>query len=64
MNQSVSNDMTEGDRRATATRGRILRAGSELLLARAYDEVTLVAIAHAAGVSHQTVLNHFGSRRG
>ncbi len=57
-------DMTERSRRAEATRDGIVRAGLELLLAKAYDEVTLTGIARSAGVSHQTVLNHFGSKEG
>ena len=36
----------------------------ELFLAQPFDDVTLAAIAAAAGVSHQTVLNHFESKEG
>jgi AcrR family transcriptional regulator len=42
----------------------ILNAATEQFLARAYEEVTLVTIAEAAGVSRQTILNHFGSKEG
>ena len=45
-----------------ATRDRIVRAALKLLLQQAYEDVTLAAIAEAAGVSHQTVLNHFASK--
>jgi AcrR family transcriptional regulator len=45
-----------------ATRERIVQAALKLLLERAYEDVTLAAIAEAAGVSHQTVLNHFASK--
>jgi AcrR family transcriptional regulator len=47
-----------------ATRERIARAAMELFLAQPFDDVTLAAIAAAAGVSHQTVLNHFQSKEG
>jgi AcrR family transcriptional regulator len=45
-----------------ATRERIVRAALTLALEQAYEEITLAAIAEAAGVSHQTVLNHFESK--
>jgi AcrR family transcriptional regulator len=47
-----------------ATRERITRGAAALLLERALEDVTLAAIAESAGVSHQTVLNHFGSKEG
>jgi AcrR family transcriptional regulator len=53
--------------RAESTRNKrelILNAATEQFLARAYEEVTLVTIAEAAGVSRQTILNHFGSKEG
>lgn len=46
------------------SRERIAQAGLELWLEQAYEDVTLAAIAAAADVSHQTVLNHFGSKEG
>src|SRR5690349_17996503 len=49
---------------AAATRERIARAAGELFLAEAIEDVTLVRIANAAGVSHQTVLNHFQNKDG
>jgi AcrR family transcriptional regulator len=49
---------------AAATRERILDVATEHFLQRYYDEVTLAAIAKEAGVSQQTVLNHFGSKEG
>jgi AcrR family transcriptional regulator len=45
-----------------ATRDRIVRATLKLALEHAYEDVTLGAIAQAANVSHQTVLNHFASK--
>ena len=47
-----------------ATRERIARQAMALFLEHAYEDVTLVAIAKASGVSHQTVLNHFESKDG
>lgn len=47
-----------------ATRDRIARAMLTMALAQPYEEITLAAIAQAADVSHQTVLNHFGSKEG
>ena len=47
-----------------ATRERIARSAAALFLEHPYDEVTLAGIAAAAGVSHQTVLNHFESKEG
>jgi AcrR family transcriptional regulator len=49
---------------AVATRERILEVATEHFLARYYDDVTLIAIAKDAGVSQQTVINHFGSKEG
>jgi AcrR family transcriptional regulator len=45
-----------------ATRDRIVQAALKLALEQAYEDITLLAIAEAAGVSHQTVLNHFQSK--
>jgi AcrR family transcriptional regulator len=45
-----------------ATRERIVGATLRLALEQAYEDITLAAIAEAAGVSHQTVLNHFESK--
>jgi AcrR family transcriptional regulator len=47
---------------AEATRERILSAAAPLFLERWYDDVTLVAVAEEAGVSSQTVINHFGGK--
>jgi AcrR family transcriptional regulator len=47
-----------------ATRERIARCALELLFEQWFEDVTLTAIARAAGVSHQTVLNHFASKEG
>ena len=45
-----------------ATRERIVRGALRLALEQPYEGITLAAIAEAAGVSHQTVLNHFESK--
>jgi AcrR family transcriptional regulator len=47
-----------------ATGRRILDAARAAFLDSPYEEVTLTRVAAAAGVSHQTVLNHFGSKDG
>jgi AcrR family transcriptional regulator len=44
------------------TRERILQAAYEAWLELPYDQVTLDAVAGAAGTSRQTVLRHFGSK--
>ncbi len=49
---------------AEATRRRLAAVAMDRFLAEPYDEVTLTAIAEAAGVSQQTLLNHFGSKEG
>jgi AcrR family transcriptional regulator len=46
------------------TKERIAAAAVDLLMERRYDDVTLADIAEGAGVSHQTVLNHFESKEG
>jgi len=45
-----------------ATRERIVHVTLRLALEQPYEDITLAAIAEAAGVSHQTVLNHFESK--
>ena len=47
---------------AEATRERILSTAVDAFLTRWYDEVTLQDVARAAGVSGQTVINHFGGK--
>ena len=49
---------------AAATREKIVRAAGAMFLEEAHEDVTLARIAKAASVSHQTVLNHFGSKDG
>lgn len=51
-------------RSTEVTRERIARAASGLFTDNRFEDVTLAAIAKAAGVSHQTVLNHFESKEG
>jgi AcrR family transcriptional regulator len=47
-----------------ATRERIARSALHLLHAQPYEDLTLADIAAGAGVSHQTVLNHYDSKEG
>jgi AcrR family transcriptional regulator len=47
-----------------ATRERIARAAMRRFLAEPYDDVTIASVARDAGVSHQTLLNHFESKDG
>jgi AcrR family transcriptional regulator len=49
---------------AVVTRERILDVATAHFLARYYDDVTLATIAAEAGVSQQTVINHFASKEG
>ena len=45
-----------------ATRERILTAAAEVFLERWYDDVTIADLAKSAGVSGQTVINHYGGK--
>ena len=56
--------MTDRADSVEETRQRIIRTSRALFGQRWYDDVTLSQIADAAGVSHQTVLNHFKSKEG
>jgi AcrR family transcriptional regulator len=56
--------MTARADRVAATRERITRAAMAMFLEEPYEDVTLARIAAGAGVSHQTVLNHFESKEG
>jgi AcrR family transcriptional regulator len=47
---------------AEATRERILEAAADSFLEHWYDDVTIASVAKRAGVSGQTVLNHFGGK--
>jgi AcrR family transcriptional regulator len=47
-----------------ATRERIARAALARFINESYDAVTIASVAKDAGVSHQTVLNHFASKEG
>jgi AcrR family transcriptional regulator len=47
---------------ARRTREAILDGGERAFTDRWYDEVTLADVAREAGVSQQTVVNHFGSK--
>jgi AcrR family transcriptional regulator len=46
-----------------ATRARILEAALDALLTQWYDDMRLADVAAAAGVSQQTLLNHFGNKQ-
>jgi AcrR family transcriptional regulator len=56
--------MTDRAENVEETRQRIIRASRSLFAQRWFDDVTLGQLAEAAGVSHQTVLNHFHSKEG
>jgi len=45
-----------------ATRARVLDAAKQAFLDAWYEDVTVQAVARDAGVSPQTVLNHFGGK--
>ena len=45
-----------------ATRERILAAAADVFLERWYDDVTLAELAKRAGVSGQTLINHYGGK--
>jgi AcrR family transcriptional regulator len=47
---------------AEATRERILEAATAAFLEHWYDDVTIASVAKRAGVSGQTVINHFGGK--
>jgi AcrR family transcriptional regulator len=47
-----------------ATRTRLIQSALKAFSARLYDDVTIAAVARDAGVSHQTLLNHFGTKEG
>src|SRR3954470_18011750 len=54
--------MTARAEATAATRRRIIDAALPQFLDRFYDEVTIPGIAKAAGVSPQTIVNHFGTK--
>jgi AcrR family transcriptional regulator len=62
MNTTRSYRMDSRRAATEATRERILDAAVDAFLTRWYDEVTLQDVAGAAGVSSQTVINHFGGK--
>ncbi|HEX5091005.1 MAG TPA: helix-turn-helix domain-containing protein [Nocardioides sp.] len=55
-------EMSARERARAATREEILDAAVELFGPAWFDEVTLADVAKRAGVSQQTVVNHFGSK--
>ena len=57
-------DMNKRVQAVEGTRHRIAATALELFKERDFDAVSLKEIAEAAGVSHQTVLNHCGSKAG
>lgn len=56
--------MTARAQSVERTRERILGVARERFFAQPYDEVTLAGIASSAGVTQQTLLNHFSSKEG
>ena len=62
MNTVRAYRMTQRREGVERTRNRILEAAYDTWLERPYDQVTLDAVAAAAGVSRQTILRHFGSK--
>jgi AcrR family transcriptional regulator len=56
--------MSTRDAARAHTRTVILDAATEHFADAWYDQITLSDVARAAGVSQQTVLNHFGSKLG
>jgi AcrR family transcriptional regulator len=64
MKTSRTYEMSARADAVVATRDRITTEAMALFLEHSYEEVTLARIAQAAGVSHQTVLNHFDSKDG
>jgi AcrR family transcriptional regulator len=64
MNATRPYSMTNRSARAEATRRRIAEGAAALFIDRRYADVTLADIADAAGVSHQTVLNHYETKAG
>jgi AcrR family transcriptional regulator len=64
MNTQRPYSMTRRAEQASSTADRIAEAAVELFMNQRFADVTLAAIAGAAGVSHQTVLNHFESKEG
>lgn len=57
-------EMAGRTRSVERTREAILDAAVELFAPAWYDDVTLADVARSAGVSQQTVVNHFGSKIG
>jgi AcrR family transcriptional regulator len=57
-------DMSTREGARLQTRGQILDAAVELFTSAPYEDVTLGDVAGAAGVSQQTVVNHFGNKIG
>ncbi|MEU9021269.1 TetR/AcrR family transcriptional regulator [Actinomadura sp. NPDC048394] len=47
-----------------ATRARVMQAAGSLWMRRWFDDVTLQDVADEAGVSVQTIVNHFGGKDG
>lgn len=64
MKSSRTYSMSNRASAVATTKDRIVAAAAELLMERRYDDVTLAEIATMAGVSHQTILNHFESKEG
>lgn len=64
MKSSRTYTMSKRADQSAATGDRIATAAAHLFTEFRYDDVTLIDIAKAAGVSHQTVLNHYQNKEG
>jgi AcrR family transcriptional regulator len=64
MNSPRTYTMSKRADQSAATGDRIANAAARLFMESRYDDVTLVDIAKAAEVSHQTVLNHYQNKEG
>src|SRR3954469_23796819 len=62
MNSTRTYNMDARRAAAEATRERILAAATDAFVNGWFDEVTIGSVAKDAGVSGQTVLNHFGDK--
>lgn len=58
------NVTTSRAERAASTRNKLLDAAVEQFLDKPYDEVSVHALADAAGVAYGLVSHHFGNKRG
>jgi AcrR family transcriptional regulator len=62
MNMRRGYNMASRSAGAAATRERILDEAGRLFMAHYYEDVSIALVAREAGVSAQTLLNHFGGK--